>query len=163
MRKKLGRSTDLVKLAEPPEPGGALIFERTFQSSNEAKAEVLEDLLQALATANVFSSTSEEEVNFRLVLDEALVNAIMHGNKFDSGKTARVRAYVGAGLSAISFVVEDQGAGFKEEDLPDPAAPENLLEESGRGVILIRGIMNHVSYWRGGSVLLMSKTLQRRS
>jgi serine/threonine-protein kinase RsbW len=158
MRKKLGRSTDLVKLTDPPTPDGALIFDRAFHSSHTLKTEVLEDLLGALVAKGVFTSASEEQVNFRLVLDEALVNAVMHGNKFDASKSARVRAYLSG--DTISFLVEDEGAGFKEEDLPDPAAPENLLEESGRGVILIRGIMHHVSYWRGGSVLLMTKSLK---
>ncbi len=157
MRKKLGRSTDLVKADEPPAPGGALIFDREFSSTKEIKTEVLDQLLVALAASGVFADASEE-VSFRLVLDEALVNAVTHGNQSNAALKARVRAY--RAPDKITFLVEDEGPGFREEDLPDPDAPENLLEESGRGVILIRGIMTEVSYWRNGAALLMSKVLR---
>ena len=163
MRKKLGRSTDLVKPTEPPAPAGALIYDRQFSSTKEIKSDVLEQLLAVLAQADAFADPADE-VNYRLVLDEALVNAVTHGNRSDATKKARVRAYhnTTASPAKITFLVEDEGPGFREEDLPDPNAPENLLEESGRGVILIRSIMSDVGYWRGGATLMMSKVLRSK-
>lgn len=156
MRKKLGRSTDLVKPGSPPTPEGTLIFERAFASSEHHKSVALEELLKLLTDRGVLSD-STEAINVRLALDEALVNAVTHGNHSNVNLKARIRAYLSP--TRMSFIIEDEGAGFREEDLPDPDAPENLLEENGRGVILIRGIMSEVSYWRGGTTLLMSKAL----
>jgi serine/threonine-protein kinase RsbW len=152
MRKNLGRSTGLVHPGDPPLPAGRCVFDRSFAASNETKNEVLDALLAALRTARAVDHCHEES-RMRLCLDEALVNAVMHGSKYDVAKTVRVRAF--AAPDRWSVLVEDQGAGFREEDLPDPAAAENLLEESGRGVHLMRTMMDDISYWRGGSVLLL--------
>ncbi|HEY3319050.1 MAG TPA: ATP-binding protein [Planctomycetota bacterium] len=158
MRKKLGRSTNLVRPQAPPLPAGNLIFERTFAATSEAKIETLEALLAALLSAGALSGESAE-LRFRLCLDEALVNAVMHGNRYDAAKSVRVRAFIDP--KSWSVLVEDEGAGFREEDLPDPQAAENLLEESGRGVHLIRSMMDEVSYWSGGAALLMVKFHRR--
>lgn len=154
MRKKLGRSTNFVRPEPPPKPAGALVFERTFAAAIEAKNEVLDGLLQNLQECGAIR-TEADEVRMRLCLDEALVNAVMHGSKYDEKKSVRVRAFVDP--LEWSVLVEDEGAGFREEDLPDPDAQENLLEESGRGVHLIRTMMDETSYWSGGRALLMSR------
>jgi serine/threonine-protein kinase RsbW len=156
MRKKLGRSTNLVSPAEPPAPEGERIFDALFPSDTESKTHALEGLLQAIEHACP-GFTEAEFSTLRLALDEALVNAVMHGNQYDATKSVQVSSHVSP--ARLTILVSDQGAGFKEEDLPDPDAPENLLEESGRGVILIRGIMNEISYWRCGSTLMMIKRL----
>ena len=154
MRKKLGRSINLVKQDAPPSPSGQLVFERQFPAGNEAKNEVLEELLDALQSSGAISGETEQ-VRMRLCLDEGLVNAVMHGSRHDATKTVSVRAWVSA--ENWSILIEDQGQGFRDEDLPDPEAPENLLEESGRGVHLMRNMMDSVNYWRGGRSLLLSR------
>jgi len=154
MRKKLGRSTNLVRKEHPPAPSGEIIFERRFPANNESKNEVLTALLEKLAGIGAIDGEAE----MRLCLDEALVNAVMHGSKYDSSKSVHVRAFLHDGKWSV--LIEDEGPGFREEDLPDPDAPENLLEESGRGVHLMRSLMDEVSYWRGGSALLMSRKMK---
>ncbi|MGD0090560.1 MAG: ATP-binding protein [Planctomycetota bacterium] len=154
MRKKLGRRINLVGAEEPPEQTGACVFDRTFAASNELKNEVLDALLAELLARGALAKPGED-MQARLCLDEALVNAVMHGCQYDASKAIRVRAYCGA--AKWSVLVEDPGGGFREEDLPDPNAAENLLEESGRGILLMRAMMDEVSYWRGGSALLLSK------
>ena len=153
MRKKLGRSTNLVQTSEPPAPDGIPVFSATFLSDNAEKSRVLDELLDAIEKSGALKT--DDMGSMRLALDEALVNAVMHGNRHDTQKKVRVFAWLSS--ARLSIVISDDGAGFKEEDLPDPQAPENLLEESGRGVILIRGIMDEVSYWNGGATLLMTK------
>jgi anti-sigma B factor antagonist len=91
----------------------------------------------------------------RLCLDEALVNAVMHGSNYDPAKQVRASAYVSG--QKLSFLIEDEGPGFKEEDLPCLDDPE--LNENGRGIVLIRGLMNEVGYWRNGASLLMAHFL----
>ena len=160
MHKKLGRNTNLVRTNPPPQPAGELIFERSFVSSDEAKNVALGELLEALQ-GRALIMDEPDELRTRLCLDEALRNAVMHGNKFIADKTVRVRAYDAP--AAWSVLVEDEGGGFREEDLPDPDAPENLLEEGGRGVHLIRSIMDEVSYWKNGSALLIARRKNRQA
>jgi serine/threonine-protein kinase RsbW len=152
MRKKLGRNTNLVRKSAPPQPAGELVFDRQFDSTDAAKSQTLEALLTILSERGMMP-TDNEESRMRLCLDEALRNAVMHGNAYNSSKKARARAFLSG--TSWTVIVDDEGGGFREEDLPDPDAPENMLEESGRGVHLIRSMMDEVSYWNNGATLLI--------
>jgi serine/threonine-protein kinase RsbW len=154
MRKKLGRSINLVRPGEPPEAAGRCIFDERFPAHPAEKSRVLEGLISVLHEEKGLLSDSDEN-RARLCLDEALVNAIMHGSRNDSSKTVLAQAFILP--NAWSVRVTDEGDGFRDEDLPDPDAPENLLEESGRGVHLMRSIMSDVSYWLGGRMLVMTR------
>lgn len=154
MRKKLGRSINLVRAGDPPEPDGRCIFDERFPATSDEKSRALENLIASLAEAQGLKNESDES-RARLCLDEALVNAVMHGSRNDSQKTVHAQAYILP--NAWQVRITDEGEGFRDEDLPDPDAIENLLEEGGRGVHLIRSIMSDVSYWRGGRMLVMSR------
>lgn len=93
----------------------------------------------------------------RLALEEALVNAIKHGNRMDPDK----KVYVACELSAdeITVAIEDQGEGFKLAEVPDPTEDDNLEKPSGRGIMLIRSFMNGFGYNEKGNRLTMSKKL----
>ena len=164
---KLGRSSNLIRPEPPPLPEGRLIFERKFPASTEEKNVTLNQMLERLQPwLERLQTRGVSLERVRLCLDEALVNAVMHGSKYDPSK--QVHAAVYATEQKFSILIEDEGPGFNEEDLPDPEAPENLLEESGRGVILIRALMNEVSYWRNGASLMMAHympgtTIQNRT
>jgi serine/threonine-protein kinase RsbW len=93
--------------------------------------------------------------NIFVALDEALANAIKHGNKNDASKTVRVRADIST--REARFTISDEGAGFNIADLPDPRHPSNLLKPSGRGVMLIHHIMDDVSYNERGNEVTMVK------
>ena len=71
----------------------------------------------------------------KLALEEALINAIKHGNKLDPGKKVTIEAKVTNNMAEI--VIEDQGPGFQRESVPDPTAEENLEKCSGRGILLM--------------------------
>jgi serine/threonine-protein kinase RsbW len=157
MRKKLGKNTNLVRKSAPPLPPGVLVFDRQFDSTDAAKSQTLEALLTELSERGMLA-TDNEESRIRLCLDEALRNAVMHGNQYNNNKKARARAFIAE--KSWSIIVDDEGRGFLEEDLPDPDAPENMLEESGRGVHLIRNMMDEVTYWNDGAALLMTRKLE---
>ena len=93
----------------------------------------------------------------RLALEEAMVNAIKHGNRMEPDK----QVFIACELTAeeISVVIEDQGDGFKLEDVPDPTEDENLENPGGRGIMLIRSFMNAVAYNDRGNRLTMIKKL----
>jgi serine/threonine-protein kinase RsbW len=91
----------------------------------------------------------------KISLEEALINAIKHGNKQDRRKKVQVRAHITPQQTEI--VVEDEGNGFNRKDVPDPRAEENLLKCSGRGILLIETYMDHVEYSNNGRRLRMIK------
>ena len=95
-----------------------------------------------------------------VALTEALSNAILRGNGDDVAKEVRVRATFENGHLVLE--VEDEGIGFDlEACTEDPTTPENLEREDGRGLFLMRAMMDRVERFRGaGNVVRL--TLQRR-
>jgi serine/threonine-protein kinase RsbW len=91
-----------------------------------------------------------------LALQEALSNAVVHGNRMDKGKAVHIQCRCEAGKGA-SVVVSDQGRGFDPDAVPDPFAVEDLRAEHGRGVHLMRLAMDQVSFERGGTEVRMWK------
>jgi anti-sigma regulatory factor (Ser/Thr protein kinase) len=96
-----------------------------------------------------------EQSNLYVALDEAFVNAVKHGNKFDVKKMIRIAADVSRGEAR--FTIEDEGEGFDVKNIPDPLNPENLFKTSGRGVLFIYNIMDEVKYNERGNRLTMIK------
>lgn len=113
---------------------------------------VLEYLLKRVEKLGVVKS---EQSNLFVALDEAFVNAIKHGNKFDAHKLVRVTAEVSR--VEARFTIEDEGEGFDVDSIPDPCDPENLFKTSGRGVLFIYNIMDEVKYNDRGNRLTMVK------
>lgn len=91
-----------------------------------------------------------------IALSESLINAIKHGNTSDPSKLVRITTEVSS--DEARFTVEDEGNGFDEENLPHPCSPDNLLKTSGRGVLLIKSIMDEARYNHPGNRLTMIKT-----
>jgi len=87
----------------------------------------------------------EDEI-FRITMavHEATINAILHGNAYDPEKHIHVLLeHTG---DSLIFKISDQGNGLRQEALPDPLAPENLLRGTGRGIFLIRSLMDEVNF-----------------
>ena len=103
-----------------------------------------------------FDETLTEHMT--LAIREAAANAIKHGNKADPEKIAEVTFDIDE--ETITIRIEDQGEGFDPEDLPDPLAPENILKGTGRGIFLMRQLMDHVEFgFEDGSHVTMQKKL----
>lgn len=98
---------------------------------------------------------SPEQSNLFIALDEAFVNAVKHGNKFDEQKLVRISAEVSS--KEARFTIEDEGEGFDVNNIPDPLDPANLFKTSGRGVLFIYNIMDEVKYNDRGNRLTMVK------
>jgi serine/threonine-protein kinase RsbW len=84
----------------------------------------------------------------KLALEEALINAIKHGNKLDRSKQVRIDAQVGPEQTEIT--IEDEGTGFDRSLVPDPTCGENIERLHGRGILLMEAYMNEVEWSRGG-------------
>ena len=90
-----------------------------------------------------------------LALEEAIVNAIKHGNKENKKKKVHVEFAITP--KRCEIVVEDEGRGFDRKDVPDPTLQENLCKTCGRGILLIEAYMDKVEYTKGGRRVRMIK------
>ncbi|HEX6790871.1 MAG TPA: ATP-binding protein [Candidatus Krumholzibacteria bacterium] len=97
----------------------------------------------------------DTRVNIPLACDEAITNAIIHGNRSNADKKVSIQLYVSPNRFRIR--VRDEGEGFEAERVADPTRGEALLRSSGRGVYLMRNIMDSVEYKEGGRVVELEK------
>ena len=95
----------------------------------------------------------------RLALEEALVNAIKHGHKGDRSKEVHLRYQLSP--ERILLEIQDQGPGFRMQDVPDPTAPENLERSCGRGLLLMRSYMTWVRHNRAGNRVSMCRSRRK--
>jgi serine/threonine-protein kinase RsbW len=102
----------------------------------------------------------ERQVPFRLkvVLAEALTNAVLRGNREDRAKSVHVRAELRS--ETIEIHVSDEGAGFDPLSVPEPTIPGRLDQAGGRGLYIIRKLVDHVHFNAQGNSICM--TLRRR-
>ena len=111
---------------------------------------------QAIIDAAQQAGFDEQAVfAIRLALDEALTNAVRHGNGSDPSKQVAVEFSVDA--AQLTVVIEDQGPGFAPDQLPDPTAEENLCRPHGRGVMLMRAYMTDVQFNPRGNRVTLTK------
>ncbi len=87
-----------------------------------------------------------------VVLNEAVTNAIKYGNKFDSNKKVRLSFDV-VEESNLRFKVQDEGEGFRPEDVPDPTSPERIYEANGRGIYLMQKLATKLEYLNNGNTV----------
>ena len=90
-----------------------------------------------------------------LAAEEAIVNAIVHGNRLDPSKKVHVSCHVDADRVRIEIV--DEGEGFDPAIVPDCTLEDRLEVPSGRGVMLIRSFMTRVAYNAKGHAVVLEK------
>jgi serine/threonine-protein kinase RsbW len=130
----------------------------TLPSTMDSVSE-LESIVEKLATE---AGLDEDEV-FRVTMAsrEAAVNAVLHGNEYDPGK--KVTASFENNGESLIITIADEGKGLDPSHLPDPREPENLLLGTGRGIFLIRSMMDEVNFRQlhPGTELTLVKHLAR--
>lgn len=147
------------KSEPPPHAGdaaavnGTQVVRATIPSDFKEKfVQIQQQILEAAATHG-FGETCLFAL--KIAVEEALVNAIKHGNKQDKDKQVKVEASIS--LKRAEITIEDEGPGFDRTSVPDPLAEENLEKPSGRGILLIESYMSQVSWDHGGRRLRMVK------
>ncbi len=121
---------------------------------------VLESNLESVLTVEKLISRvrdeyaiSEENYNYIwIVLNEAVSNAIKHGNKFNPSKKVRLKVETKE-ERYLCFTIRDEGEGFDFTAVPDPTSPERIGEPNGRGVFLINKLADIVEYSENGTCL----------
>ena len=91
-----------------------------------------------------------------LALQEALNNAVVHGNGLDPGKQIRIHCRCER-EEGVSLIVADEGQGFDPNAVPDPLSPERLNAPHGRGLYVMKMLMDQVHFERGGSEIHLRK------
>lgn len=95
----------------------------------------------------------------KIVLHEALINAIKHGNKMNSGLSVKVDIVFKP--EQLTIQVTDQGEGYDYKNIPDPTEPQNLEKLKGRGIFLIKHAMDKVEFENQGRTIRMIKYLNQ--
>lgn len=117
---------------------------------------VIEDTVSFLVSCvRCFSfSGARLNLNFRVGVTEALANAVLYGNGSDRRKPVRVE--LSLNTTRVVVRVVDQGNGFDPSVVPDPTLPERIQRPGGRGLFLLRQLMDEVEYNdRGNAVRLV--------
>lgn len=128
----------------------------------EFEIRIPSDTAEGLAVQNRIIESLEalgypmtDTFRIRLCLEEGIVNAIKHGNGMDPDKSVRILLVVDE--SRLRVEIEDEGEGFRVEDVPDPTLEENLDRPCGRGIMLMRSFMTAITYEKGGTLLVLEK------
>jgi serine/threonine-protein kinase RsbW len=135
------------------DPESEMVGDVAIPSDPAEARRVQEEINNILTIAGRFSD--HELFGIRLAVEEALVNAIKHGNQMDRAKQVRIRYVLRAQLFEIHIM--DEGPGFDPAEVPDPTAIENLERPCGRGLMLMRHYMSEVSFSSQGNSVRMSK------
>jgi serine/threonine-protein kinase RsbW len=144
---------DAMKLPRDVSP--ALAAEVTIPSDTSEARRIQDDIEQLLQARYL---NDHDVFSIKLALEEALVNAIKHGNQMDRDK----KVHIAYQLFSDGFYVEitDDGPGFDPSDVPDPTAFENLERPCGRGLMLMRHYMTKVSFSARGNTVAMTKVFR---
>jgi len=106
--------------------------------SNRSEIKRIEELLTEMT--NECNLDFEKFVNFQIAVSEALLNAIVHGNNEDKNK--RVFCDIICTEDKLTIKIRDEGEGFNFDEVPDPTSDENILKEHGRGIFIIRSLVD---------------------
>ena len=121
-----------------------------------------------VGVARIHGMAVGEAEDLGLAVREAVINAIVHGNKEDSARPVSIefRLALRSVPRRLVTTVRDQGQGFTLEEVPDPLAPDNLLRRSGWGLLFIRGFTDGLSVTRlptGGAAVRFTKQISPSS
>jgi serine/threonine-protein kinase RsbW len=139
----------------PDDLGGAPYKDVTIPSDTAEARRVQDEIEQQLIARR---ASDQEIFSVRLALEEALVNAIKHGNQMDQTKKVQVSYRFVA--DRFEVLITDEGPGFDPSDVPDPTAVENLERPCGRGLMLMRHYMTEVAYNERGNGVSMVKVFR---
>jgi serine/threonine-protein kinase RsbW len=131
----------------------------TIELSIDSKLEFVDMVGSVVKSVTARMSFDEDDANWiELAIHEAVINAMIHGNRSADDKQVDVKFIIDQ--EALIVSIRDRGEGFDPNSLPDPLDPQNLLNPTGRGIFYMRTFMDEVEYSihpEGGSVVRMTK------
>ena len=142
--------------------GSQILSVDTLLDSTLDSVETAEEAVLRVATEIGFEEDDMHQIG--MAVRESMVNAVVHGNRYNARK--KVHLSVLKGADRLTVVIADEGEGFDLNSLPDPLAEENLLRQSGRGLLLIRAFVDEFLVRRAqprGTEVTMVKYLAKAS
>jgi len=134
-----------------------ILLDSTLESVDLAEAEVLR-------VAGDAGMAEEDQHRLSMAVRESMVNAIVHGNRYSPDK--KVQLKIRRQPDRLAVEIADEGEGFELKSVPDPLADENLLRQSGRGILLIQAFVDEFRIRRretAGTQAVLVKYLNRES
>jgi serine/threonine-protein kinase RsbW len=138
--------------------GSCIELERSLPSDVPAISPFVDDLMVFLRG---YGCVPADVRDVEIALREALANAIIHGNHEDPRKNTQITCRCEP--EEVSITVRDEGQGFDMNKVADPTAPENIGSVHGRGIYLMKALMDEVRFEEGGVVVQMRKSVKHRS
>ena len=145
--------------ASPQQIRSLIELETTMPSEIAAISQTVENLMHVIEASH---SVEGNEFAVEFALREALNNAVIHGNGMDDGKSVEICCRCDS-ETGVWLVIRDQGKGFDPTAVPNPLAPERLQAEHGRGIHLMKSLMDEVSFLLGGTEVHMRKRPARQA
>ncbi|MGA8026912.1 MAG: ATP-binding protein [Bryobacteraceae bacterium] len=130
-------------------------LDSNLQSVDQAETIVMEE-------ARKLGFDEDDQHQIGMAVRECVVNAVVHGNGYSKKK--KVHLDVERSGDSLSVVIGDEGQGFDLNSLPDPLSPENLMRQSGRGILLVRAFMDEFDLHPrpgGGTEVRLVKNLSK--
>ena len=128
-----------------------------FSEAIPSQIEMVEPVVtRAMTVMAAHGCVDGQSAATELALREALANAILHGNKAEPKKRVQLDCFQESD-GTLLLVVQDEGHGFDPAAVRDPTQPENLIRTTGRGIYLIKHLMDEVEYRNRGRELRMRK------
>jgi serine/threonine-protein kinase RsbW len=136
--------------------GKAILFEETYKTTAENHAKIICMIKEIVKRHNIVSLISDYELT--LVIDEALTNAMEHGNEWNSKKKINVSIWVE--VKSLHIMIEDEGEGFNFKSFLSECAQGNKLANRGRGLIIINNLCKPI-WKKAGRVIEISISLSQ--
>jgi len=134
---------------------GTPIYNKVIPSNLALKEDILEEILQLVSEFD--GITEQTQFDFRLCLDEAITNGILHGNDGDINKKLFIEIHKED--STIIFKINDEGPGFDRKLIETVNTPASWYKENGRGLFLMAQLMDEVVFFKSGAGVYMKKIL----
>ena len=135
-----------------PEENWIWQCDRVIPNDTETGRQLLDEVLGQLESQHW---GRRDIFGIHLAVDEALVNAMHHGNALDANKRVHFRCRLFPKKIRVEII--DEGPGFDPDSLPDPTTPQRLGFPSGRGVMLMRAFMSRVEFHDRGNHVVLEK------
>lgn len=119
--------------------------EKTYKLEIKSDPNLLPDVEEFIENISTDINLDKGRLNNLLLsVNEAISNAMKHGNRFDIEKKVTITASLNQSQLRIS--IKDEGQGFDPDKVPDPTAPENIFKDSGRGLYIMRTCIDDMKY-----------------
>jgi serine/threonine-protein kinase RsbW len=141
-------------------PKGSTKIPKLIIPSSQKHLKKAVEFIEAMAQKIGFDEDATADI--AISVSEAVNNAILHGNKKDEKKKVTILA--DPGEKQITIRIRDEGAAFCLDDVCNPLAPENLMKCNGRGILILRTLMDEVTFNSapgGGMEVKMTKRLRK--